>query len=136
MLDASVRELLSRHLKAARRFVLLASPAAAQSRWVQFEVESWLSFAGADRILLVLLDGEIHWDTESNDFDWIRTSALPRSLAGRFPSEPLYADLRIHSARGSIKGFRNVRLVAAMVAAALDEVDFDTLVARDARTRR
>ena len=132
--DESVRLVLLRHLKAARHFILLASPAAAQSYWVQFEIESWLSVADTNRMLLVLLEGEIHWSTENKDFDWDRTSALPRALAGHFPSQPLYADLRLRSARETQPNSAKVaKRTAAQLASVLDGIAFDELLSRDNR---
>src|SRR5215210_5566664 len=48
-------------------FLLLASPAAARSEWVEKEVEHWLSQQGPSRLLLVLTDGEIAWDDATAD---------------------------------------------------------------------
>ena len=41
-------------------FVLLASPEAAQSQWVNREIEHWIATKSADQILPVVTDGE--WD--------------------------------------------------------------------------
>lgn len=78
-------------------FLLMASPDSAASHWVQREVEWWLTNRPANNILIILIlltDGEIHWDSSSNDFDWSRTTALPLQLRGRMDQEPLWVDLR------------------------------------------
>src|SRR3954469_18843715 len=75
-------------------FILLASPGAAQSLWVGREVEYWLEHREPERMLLVLTDGEIVWDEAAGDFDWERTTALPRTISGAFGEEPRYTDLR------------------------------------------
>jgi hypothetical protein len=63
--------------------------------WVQNEVAEWLRLNGnAEKLLLVLTEGEIVWDDVANDFDWQRTNALPANLRQAFPREPLYSDLR------------------------------------------
>ncbi|MGR9193120.1 hypothetical protein [Rhizobium leguminosarum] len=74
-----------------RFFILLASPAAAQSKW---EVQSWLNYHGSSRFLIVLTSGTIARDDVCNDVDWSKTDALPKELAQAFSREPLYADLR------------------------------------------
>ena len=74
-------------------FVFMASPAAAQSPWVQKEVDWWLTKRSAETFLIVLTDGHIAWDRRSQDFDWDSTTALPRRLSGAFSEEPLYVDL-------------------------------------------
>ena len=79
-------------LEASAWFILMASPASAASEWVRKEVRWWLAHRDADRILLALTSGEIHW--ASSDFDWARTDALPPELSGTFGAEPLWIDLR------------------------------------------
>jgi WD40 repeat protein len=81
-------------LDAARYFVLLASPGAAESRWVGEEVKHWLAHKPRERLLLVLTEGEIAWDDARGDFDWERTTALPRALGGAYEEEPRYIDVR------------------------------------------
>ncbi|MFI5959906.1 hypothetical protein [Cryptosporangium sp. NPDC051539] len=90
--SGSLRSDLFAELDRSRYLILLASRKAARSRWVEREVGFWLSKFGTDRLLLVLVDGEIHWGRD--DFDWSRTDCLPRALAGRYRTPPPYADLR------------------------------------------
>src|SRR5215467_3307437 len=85
---------IERALESSEYFVLLASPASAQSKWVRQEVEFWLQHRSTDSLLVVLTDGNIAWDAVQNDFDWSKTDALPEVLARRFKSEPNYLDLR------------------------------------------
>jgi WD40 repeat protein len=78
----------------AEYFLLLASPQAARSDWVQKEVNCWLqSDPKAERLLIVITEGTIEWDNHQNDFDWEITDALPELLTGIFAHEPLYGDL-------------------------------------------
>ena len=88
--------LIQQALAQSEYLLLLASPGAARSQWVQAEVNEWLKLrdGAAEKILLVLTDGEIVWDDAAGDFDWGRTDALPPSLRGVFRREPLYSDLR------------------------------------------
>jgi WD40 repeat protein len=86
----SIEEALGR----SRHFVLLASPAAAASPWVAKEVDQWRETRAADRLVLVLTDGELRWDAEANDFDWSASDAAPRALSGAFAAEPRWIDLR------------------------------------------
>jgi WD40 repeat protein len=80
-------------LDASEFFVLLASPEAAQSRWVGKEVEYWREHKARDHMLVVLTDGEIVWDETCRSFRWDETS-LPRAIDGVFGEEPRYTDLR------------------------------------------
>src|SRR5829696_491969 len=78
----------------ARYFLLLASPEATASKWVRREVAHWLATKPPGRLLIVLTGGELLWDEARNDFDRSGTTALPDELAGVFPAEPLWVDLR------------------------------------------
>ncbi|TQS39776.1 toll/interleukin-1 receptor domain-containing protein [Cryptosporangium phraense] len=90
--SGSLRSDLFAELDSSRYLILLASRRAARSRWVEREVGYWLNKSGTDRLLLVLVDGEIHWGR--GDFDWSRTDCLPRALSGRYAAPPPYVDLR------------------------------------------
>jgi WD40 repeat protein len=81
-------------LKQSEYFILLASPLAAASKWVQEEVTWWLRNRNADQFLIVLTAGEIAWDAGASDFDWSRTDALPSSLQKAWKGEPHFGDLR------------------------------------------
>ena len=74
--------------------ILLASPAAAQSSWVDREIEHWKRANPASRVLIVVTDGELGWDADRNDFDPVHSTALPPSLLGVFRGEPRWLDLR------------------------------------------
>lgn len=80
-------------LDASRYFILLASPRAAQSRWVGQEVSHWITTRGIDTLLIVLTEGKIDWDDAANDFDWRVTDALPPVLKGAFRNEPKWEDV-------------------------------------------
>jgi WD40 repeat protein len=81
-------------LAESRYFLLLASPGAAGSRWVQQEVAWWLAHKSAQTLLIGLTDGQIVRTPGNADFDWTRTNALPPSLAGVYEENPLWVDLR------------------------------------------
>ena len=74
-------------------FVLLASPEAARSPWVNREIEHWVDTKSADRILSVVTDGEWQWDPVLRDFT-AESTAAPAALRGVFAEEPLFLDLR------------------------------------------
>ena len=84
----------------AEYFLLLASPASAESVWVHKEVEWWLKNRSVNKLIIGLTDGVILWNSRTGDFDWSVTTALPPSLKGAFAAEPLYADFRAAKASG------------------------------------
>jgi len=85
---------IQKALADADYFILLASPQAAQSKWVEQEVDWWLRNRSASRLLIVWTDGELTWDRVTVDFDWAKTTALPRRLEKVFQEEPNHLDLR------------------------------------------
>ena len=101
-------------LERSEHFILMASPASAQSEWVCKELAWWLEHRETGKVLIVLTAGGLVWDGTRNDFDWARTSAIPELLRGRFQDEPLYVDLGwAESARDLT--LRNARFLDAVL---------------------
>src|SRR5689334_16870970 len=51
-----------------RYFILLTSPEAAASKWVNKEVMHWLEHNSVDTLLIGLTDGTLRWDESASDF--------------------------------------------------------------------
>ncbi|MDP9336779.1 MAG: toll/interleukin-1 receptor domain-containing protein [Actinomycetota bacterium] len=118
-------------------FVVLCSPEAAASEWVEREIDHWLAHKTPDRILLVLTDGDLVWDRARGDFDRPRSTALPPALFGHFDDEPRHLDLRW--ARGEEQlDVRHVRFRGAVaeLAAPIRNMARDELEAEDVRQHR
>ncbi|MGE0816765.1 MAG: TIR domain-containing protein [Vicinamibacterales bacterium] len=124
-------------LQQAKYFVLMASPEAAASAWVQKEVDWWIGHRGPDSLFLVLTDGDLVWDSTAGDFNVARSTAVPASLHGRFAGEPLYVDLRWAKSASALS-LRHSRFRAAVldVAAALLDRPKDELDGEDIRQHR
>ena len=124
-------------LSESEHFILLASPDAAQSKWVHQEVDYWLRARSPDRLFLVLTDGVIAWDSATGDFDWGRTTALPPHLREVYREEPFFLDLRwAHSATDlSLRNPEFLKAVAQL-SATLRGKPLDELVGEDVRQNR
>jgi WD40 repeat protein len=123
---------IERALEASEYFILMASPAAAQSEWVRREIEFWLRHRSAATLLIVLTDGDIAWDAATGDFDWSRTNALPRLLERQFGAEPLHLDLRWARVDTDLSVRRPRFLDAvATLASSLRNVPLDDLIGED-----
>ncbi|MCE6997967.1 TIR domain-containing protein [Saccharothrix sp. S26] len=124
-------------LDSSEFFILLASPEAAASPWVEKEVAHWLEHRPVERLLIVVTDGELTWDGGEHDFDPTTTNCLPPALYGAFREEPRWADLR--GARGednlSLRSAAFKDVVADLVAA-LRQVSKDEIVGEDLRQHR
>ncbi|MET3425148.1 WD40 repeat protein [Actinoplanes tereljensis] len=117
-------------------FVLLASPEAAESPWVNREIEHWIATKSANRILPVVTDGEWAWDEARGDFTEDST-AVPAALRGVFPEEPFFLDLRW--ARGSEHlslHHSRFRDAIAQLAAPMHGMSKDDLEGEDVRQHR
>ena len=71
---------ISEALASASHVIYLASPQAAASKGWRKEVEYWLTNRDVARLIIVVTDGDISWDDPSSDFDWERTTCMPRSI--------------------------------------------------------
>jgi hypothetical protein len=124
-------------LGSAEWFILLASPEAANSPWVEKEIEFWHRNKPVERLLIVQTDGDIAWDHDKNDFDWAKTTALPPRLSTVFTDEPRWIDARWArtGAQASLRDPRFRDLVAEL-AAPLRGVAKDELIGEDIRQHR
>ena len=80
-------------LASSEFFILLASPEAAWSPWVNREVQYWCEHKPRDTLLIALTARTLVWDPDAGDFDWTRTTALPPALEHRLSDEPRHIDL-------------------------------------------
>lgn len=127
---------ISEAIKNSSYFVLLASRAAAGSKWVSKELQIWLSHKPASGILIVVLDGILAWDDERADFDWGVTDCLPPILKGKFEKEHCWPDLRgVSSSRLTAKDKARLRDTALSTAARIKGVDKHELDSADKRDR-
>src|SRR4051794_37854399 len=55
-------------LAESRYLIVLCSSEAANSRWVNKEVQYWLEHKSIDTLLIAVTEGELVWDVTTNDF--------------------------------------------------------------------
>jgi hypothetical protein len=111
---------LLERINAARNLLVLCSPAAAASKYVNDEIDGFLNRRGRDGTHIVLAGGD-------------PSNAFPPALKARF-KEPLYVDLRPLS--GWWRSRRRFRDESLRLIAALLEVDYATLFREDERRTR
>ncbi|MEU4619566.1 TIR domain-containing protein [Actinoplanes sp. NPDC023801] len=127
---------IQKALDGSEWFVLLASPAAARSPWVNREIEYWIATKPAGRILPVVTDGEWRWDAEHGDLS-ADSTAVPDALRGVFAEEPLFLDLRwAHDDRKLNLRDTRFRAAIAELAAPMHGVSKDELESEDLRQHR
>jgi hypothetical protein len=127
---------IQKALDASDWFVLLASPEAADSVWVNREVEHWVASKSPDRILPVVTDGHWHWDPERGEFTPDST-AVPPALRGVFVEEPFFLDLRWARDDGHLT-LRHSRFrdAIAQLAAPMHGISKDDLEGEDVQLHR
>ncbi len=118
-------------------FIPLLSPEAAQSEWVNREVEHWLAYRSGDRILPVVTDGELIWDKTAGRFDPSPSSAVPPAMLDAFADEPRWVDLRWAREETQLD-LRNSRFRAAVadIASAVRGIPKDELESEEVRQQR
>jgi hypothetical protein len=85
---------VERALASSEWFLLLASPEAARSEWVDREAAWWLANRGYERLIVILTAGELAWNQDGEGPDRARTTALPASALSGLVLEPRWVDLR------------------------------------------
>jgi len=114
--------------------VLLASPDAVSSDWVNRELDHWLATKSSDRILVVVTDGTWNWDPNVHE---LSGSAVPLALRRTFVAEPRHVDLSWARSETDLD-LRNSRFrdVVAQLAAPVHGVAKDELEGEDIRLHR
>ncbi|MEL7146247.1 MAG: TIR domain-containing protein [Bacteroidota bacterium] len=83
---------IERALQESEYLIFIASKESSQSKWCIKEVAYWLANKPVSNLLIVLANGSILWDEETEDFDWKATDVIPNCLAKVFQEEPLFVD--------------------------------------------
>jgi WD40 repeat protein len=113
-------------------FVLLLSPDAAESPWVNQEIEFWKEHKDPSRILPVLTDGTFEWTGVD-----VWGTAVPEELEGVFLEEPRWVDMRFGREEEQLD-LKNPRFSAAVadIASALRGVPKDELESEEVKQHR
>ncbi len=70
-------------LDGSRFMIVMLSPQAATSHWVGEEVKHWLERHGHEGLMMVLVEGQLHWDEKTERFDPELSDAAPAPLTSR-----------------------------------------------------
>lgn len=105
-------------LRASRYLIVICSPNAARSTWVNEEIATFLTFGRRDRIFAIIVEGEPNAGGDRECF--------PPAL--RMPFEPIAADAR---SAGDGRTNAKLKLLAGMLG-----VNFDALKRRDVQRQK
>ena len=116
-------------LQSSRYLIVLCSPAAAKSRWVDGEIRNFKRLHGEDRVLAAIIDGEPFSESDDECFPPALRHKVGRD--GKITKqkvEPIAADLRPDR--------DGPRLGSLKVAAGMLEVGLDDLIQREQQRRQ
>jgi WD40 repeat protein len=123
-------------LDRARFMVVVLSPQAAQSYWVNKEISYWLQHRGREHLLLVLAGGQLSWDESQERFDPQASDAAPPVLTepDALPAEPFYIDVSADAPWDPRSAVLREKITA--LAAPIHGKPKDQLAGDDVRERR
>ena len=121
--NARLAKKLEDALTRSRFMIVMCSPDAAASEWVNKEIERFASLGRADRIITVITKGD------PSDVGGPEDPFPPALRAALAPDEPIAADLHKH---GDGKRMTRMKVVAGLLS--LDSLD--VLIRRDEKARR
>jgi WD40 repeat protein len=115
--------------------VVLASPEAKSSVWVDREIGWWLEHKSVHTILLVVTAGQLVWDERRGDWDPELSTALPARLSGKFEQQPVWksVDLRPNGDAEFAPDVGDVAFGIASVVRGLSEDELRSEGLRDTR---
>jgi hypothetical protein len=127
---SGLHERLQSSLRQSENLIVLCSPNAANSHWVNEEVLYFKRLGRADRIFTVIIDGEPHAEDVSQEClpKAIRYELAQDGTLSQERAEPLAADFRDH---GDGKKLGLLKLVSGLLSVKLDD-----LVRRDLANSR
>ena len=93
---SSLTDAIEEKLADSEWLVLLATPASAQSKWVNDEIDYWAANKSMDSVVVVLTGGDIVVDSVEQRVDWENSTALSDRFRAAVGDDavPLYEDLR------------------------------------------
>jgi tetratricopeptide (TPR) repeat protein len=132
--DADLLDRVDDALRDSAYLIVVCSPAAARSAWVEEEIVRFKTVNGAERVLAVIVDGE-PWMSQvpGREADEcfpasLRVRVAPDGALSKERVDPIAADLR--------PGKDGKRLVRLKLVARMLEVGLDDLVQREAQRRQ
>ena len=121
--SSSLGENIQNALRQSRALIVICSPRAAASRWVNEEVKLYKSMGREDRVFCLIVDGEPYASPDSGLLECfpkaVRHQLSPQGELSEEPAEPIAAD-----AREGKDGKRNalLKLIAGIVGVPYDEL--------------
>jgi hypothetical protein len=130
---------LERRLTRSSWLILLATPAAARSFWVDQEIDWWLKHRSAETLFLAVASGDLRWNPDANDFDADVSTALPPRLMRRFTHQPAWVSIAGPISQAPKKHASDLDTVAVDIVSqllAVPKADLNRFLGEQRRTMR
>lgn len=125
---------LAQALAQSRYLIVICSPAAARSRWVNEEIRQFKAMGGENRVLALIIDGEPNADDKP---DSGLLECFPQALKYRVDANGQLSAERVEPIAADIRKGRESRSIAMLrLIAGLLAVPFDELRQRDRERQR
>ncbi len=111
--------------------IVIASPSARESAWVNREIAWWVARKPARPPILALVEGELIWSSSDDSWEPVQSTALPRALSNTYTAEPFWVDLRGDRGRGD-----NLDDAVASIAATIRNIPKDRMIGRHLQQQR
>jgi outer membrane protein OmpA-like peptidoglycan-associated protein len=107
-LAGSLKEKIIDGLRQSEHLIVIASESSANSKWVKEEILSWHQENRDDEGYIVnfnfiLIDDVIKWDDLNQDFDKLKTTALPSFEKRIFKDLPIWANIQPYCKKGRVQ---------------------------------
>jgi tetratricopeptide (TPR) repeat protein len=106
-------------LRASRRMIVVCSPSAARSRWVNEEIRRFKALGGTERVFAIIVDGEPNARERGYDASLECFPEELRIAHGAKTQEHIAADVR---AQGDGRRNAQLKLIAGMLGVGLDDL--------------
>lgn len=116
-------------------FILLASPEAAASIWVNREIAYWLSKKDSSKIIIAVSSGVFKW--QETGVDWEHTTAISPVFREQLTSEPFYVDFsQLRTNNDLSLNNPEFKSTVAKISAAIQGIPLRDLISKDVEEQR
>lgn len=117
--------------------IYIASKEAAESQWVQKELNYWIhDLKRLQNLIIILVDGKIINDQNLFQLDWDLTDALPDNLREAIDSIPFYLDLRGIQTKDYNINYNQFRTVVKTITAFFRNLDPNEIEGEEIRVAK
>jgi len=127
---------LRAHLARSDYLLVVASRSSAIADWVCLETQEWIQLGRLDRLIIILVDGQLRWDATARRFDPGTDCLTPAILEAPWADQPFIIDLGTISTGELVLRNPTFALSMAKVAARIRGTEPFLLISEDVTQHR